>query len=610
MEDETPITPEALPDGQGWKRGVYIYDRTVTEEKLTQELQDEINSGYNPGEVNSEQVTDDNVRAGYEATDGTAKDQFDGIAAKIANLDTQLTGVDENCGCIPDASLTVLPRVYNFGNVEVDTESQTVSFTVTGISLVSPITYNEELPFIIEKGSDWNDLTGGTLNVTYSPTEVEVNTLVLALTSTSLNGQNTVAEAILVLSGEGTASWKGAFKCTVGVPAGDSLMLPILPTDGDIQVDWGDGYVQRVGYNYPSHGYTVGDYHQIRIVGKFDWNPPSTYPQGYKNRFLTIDDWGDEAYGRFGCYDGNYYEPYNSFCAFWNLESIPTDSTGFRWSYLGSLFRDCYTLKSVPQDLYTGKQVGGNTDSLSINSIYARCTSLKSIPAGQFEGLPPITNSAYAYSGTTFTDVPLNLVPKTIRNCSNLFADTRFSTLQDAYFKDYVNCTTFEACFTGAQLLQLPDNCFEGCTAAESFADLFLNNVGTFRGFGTDCFKGCVNVKTIYRMCRNCSLNNNIPEGIFDDMINLEDVGHVFWSNSLLRSVPLYLFAKNKKIKSSTYLFSACGALTSETPKNEDGSPMWERSSANGYEPITNFSRTFNSATLMADYDSIPSTWK
>lgn len=191
---------------QGYPDAQYIDDLSVEEKKLTESLLEEINNGFLPDGVKSDIVIDNNARLGYSSLGGTAKDNLDGIALTIKDLNGTVTQIEEICGCEADASLTISQNTYNFGRVILGNEATSPVFTVIGENLVSPIQFDVELPFIIEKSPDWDDYTGGTFTVTFSPTESGISTLAMNIYSTSISGENIMANVYLALSGFSNAN--------------------------------------------------------------------------------------------------------------------------------------------------------------------------------------------------------------------------------------------------------------------------------------------------------------------------------------------------------------------------------------------------------------------
>lgn len=73
-----------------------------------------------------------------------------------------------------------------FETTEINTTSEIISIVVTGNNLTEAITYelsaNSDI-FTVTTGTDWNTTTGGTLNITFTPTEVKEYNATLTLAS-------------------------------------------------------------------------------------------------------------------------------------------------------------------------------------------------------------------------------------------------------------------------------------------------------------------------------------------------------------------------------------------------------------------------------------------
>lgn len=155
---------------QGWSRGQAILDKTVTRQKLADDVIAKLEEGGDNTEIVSDNVEDGHTRPGYTTTGTTLKDNFDGISDALVDEITNINDMAENWECASGVEPIV-------GNILVEIEptasSRMVSagtpFTfdvkVTASGLSKPI--NLEIPYhyeIIDK-KDWNDFKGGTLTI-------------------------------------------------------------------------------------------------------------------------------------------------------------------------------------------------------------------------------------------------------------------------------------------------------------------------------------------------------------------------------------------------------------------------------------------------------------
>lgn len=150
-------------------------------------------------------------------------------------------------------------------------------------------------------------------------------------------------------------------------------------------------------------------------------------------------------------------------------------------------------------------------------------------------------------------------------------------------FKD--DSTTMDYVFSGCtELTSISDNLFKNCTGVTSFASAF----------------------------QQCSSLVAVPNKLFDRNINVTSFKNTFYYCLSLKEIPEFLFSQCRKVENFTNTFRQCIALTSNTPIDSDGTPIYNRSGEGkeGYSVATDYFSCFSMCSKMQDYSTIPSEWK
>ena len=140
--------------------------------------------------------------------------------------------------------------------------------------------------------------------------------------------------------------------------------------------------------------------------------------------------------------------------------------------------------------------------------------------------------------------------------------------------------------------------CFSGCTGLASIPEsLFANNTAVT--YFSNCFW-------------NCKGLTSIPENLFANCPNVTEFYRCFDAcTGLTGSIPDNLFATNTAVTDFGYCFNGCKGLTGSCPKDNDGTPIYNRSSGKeGYAIVTYYRDCFRYCTGLTDYSSIPTDWK
>ena len=176
-------------------------------------------------------------------------------------------------------------------------------------------------------------------------------------------------------------------------------------------------------------------------------------------------------------------------------------------------------------------------------------------------------------------------------------------------FKEDV--TSFDNYFYGcSSLTSIPENLFETNTAVTSFSACFHGCTG-LTSIPENLFKTNTAVTSFDNCFYGCSSLTSIPGNLFATNTFVTYFSYCFYGCTELRSIPENLFGTNTAVTSFTYCFFDCANLASSCPIDNDGTPIYNRSSGkDSYAVVTSYSYCFFNCTKMADYSSIPSDWK
>lgn len=93
---------------------------------------------------------------------------------------------------------------------------------------------------------------------------------------------------------------------------------------------------------------------------------------------------------------------------------------------------------------------------------------------------------------------------------------------------------------------------------------------------------------------------------------DVTDFSYCFSNCPELTSIPDKLFANNTAVTNFSACFANCSRLTGSCPKDNDGTPIYNRSGEGkeGCAIVTSYNYCFENCTGLSDYSSIPSGWK
>jgi len=355
-----------------------------------------------------------------------------------------------------------------------------------------------------------------------------------------------------------------------------------ISASGDFTIDWGDGISDTINKTNTTntaytHDYTSRGNYYVKIRGLATGYNTSNFPcLGFPNRTEVIAVAGD-------------------------LGAIfPQVGGVYPQSMFFNMFLGCSNLVSVRGDIF--KTIYGATSVNMFRGTF-QSTKLATIPASLFSGLTGAPASSCfngCFSGTKIKEVPATLFHTMSGTPASaafqtMLLTTPITTLPVELFSTFSGAPTFglfqSMCSSCFALKSLPAGLFSmfgGATATGMFYNVFSNSglesvpdnlFGTFTGNPTsNCFNGmfynCVNLATVSdKMWDISGMNNTSAATIFDN------------------------------------LFKGCSKMTSSSPTLAYGNTtkLWEKFTAYTPSPST---KPFTNCTLMADYDSVPSTWK
>ena len=218
-----------------------------------------------------------------------------------------------------------------------------------------------------------------------------------------------------------------------------------------------------------------------------------------------------------------------------------------------------YTFPEVGQHKVT---IEFKEDVTDFSSCFWGCSSLTSIPENLFANNTAVTNFSYCFLGCTgLTSIPENLFT----------SNTAVANFRECFYA----CTS---------LTSIPENLFASNTA-----------VTIFNG----CFEDCSGI-------------TSIPENLFTSNTAVTEFSHCFLGCTSLISIPDNLFSNNTAVTSFETCFDGCSGLTGNCPKDNDGTPIYNRSGSGkpGYAIVTSYRYCFQGCRGLTDYSSIPSAWK
>ena len=379
----------------------------------------------------------------------------------------------------------------------------------------------------------------------------------------------------------------------------------------EVSVDWGDGKSEVVTTDYPTHEYADAGYFVVSVKGQAGGLSTSSLSYDQKYQFEQLYNWGrlgltSMEYAFDGCNylavipkdDTEAFSKVTSFkYAFQRCEALKTIPDGLldyaaELTNVNGIFQYCKAIEYVPAQLFF------NCPELTnVNSAFNFCESIPSIDKDIFSKNPEITDcgSTFAYMHKlTSIDKDLFANNPKITTLNAVFSDDELLTsVPEGIFRNQTECTSFRMAFIGTGLTEVPAGLFANnpkCTTFQQTfsktpiktipADIFkgCSNVTTFMS----CFNGCeklesipadlfknsgaqANVKTngMNMVFQGCVSLTEVPEGLFDGFITINQFSSVFSGCSSLKKIPSGLFKDLSSVKTFSSVFQNCVALES-----------------------------------------------
>jgi M6 family metalloprotease-like protein len=197
--------------------------------------------GYNPnssGQINNAHFSNNTGRTSFNDLSNPPCFLTNGTPGGINILNISSTGTTMSFTVNFDSNISVSTNSLNFGEIPVETISDVKSITVESFFLENPITYeitgaNANLFSVIE-GNDWNNLSGGTLNVIFSPNTTGTFNASLKISSIGVD------DNFVSLTGEGiiipiVADFESNRKV---IFAGNSINFSDMSTGNPLSWNW------------------------------------------------------------------------------------------------------------------------------------------------------------------------------------------------------------------------------------------------------------------------------------------------------------------------------------------------------------------------------------
>lgn len=297
-----------------------------------------------------------------------------------------------------------------------------------------------------------------------------------------MNGMPYDKESFLagVAAGRNMKSWpafeeasSGAFAFTIrltGQTGPTYEFYMVIPTAGDVFVNWGDGTITHHERNspYAEHTYAKLGFHQIIVVGDVGRIQLGTETSS-SNEYAVV--------------------------------SLDTPlPRGYR--SLTRMCKNCKNLMRITPRLC----INAKESIVEAEEVFRGCSSLTQIPDGLFDGLTNCTSFAYCFYYSSIHDIPGDLFNDcvSVRNFQDCFAITPVENIPSNLFHDCPNIVGVGSCFSECkELKSIPSDIFShnpnietffetfsGCSSVESSVPTLWEDFQDADGRG--CFLGCV----------------------------------------------------------------------------------------------------------------------
>ena len=155
-------------------------------------------------------------------------------------------------------------------------------------------------------------------------------------------------------------------------------------------------------------------------------------------------------------------------------------------------------------------------------------------------------------------------------------------------------------------LKSIPDKLFANCTNIEDVEWVF-SNCASLTAIGDYAFANCINIKNFGNCFTRCTNLEIIGDNVFVGCINVESFIGCFLQCTKLKEIPDDLFVDCINVQEFAGCFEMCINLEGESPK------LWLRvqdGEKNGYIGIPDGESCFYNCTKLDNYNLIPEYWK
>ena len=180
-----------------------------------------------------------------------------------------------------------------------------------------------------------------------------------------------------------------------------------------------------------------------------------------------------------------------------------------------------------------------------------------------------------------------------VSSLSTTFKNTGLTELPINIFKNATNVTQATQLCKDSPIDTIADNLFSNCNSLKNLREAFMNT--NISSIPPNIFRGAISITNVSGLFRSAGGITVIPETLFEDCVNLEDVSFAFWEQAIT-TVPLNLFYYNDKIKIFEQTFRD-NPITSRVPE------LWMR------YPNAISSACFSGVTGADNGSTIPDTW-
>lgn len=182
-----------------------------------------------------------------------------------------------------------------------------------------------------------------------------------------------------------------------------------------------------------------------------------------------------------------------------------------------------------------------NVAAIDMSYIFQQCRNITSIPPGLFDNNINVTS-----------------FQNTFNNCSGI------TVIPPGLFDNNLAVVWFPSVFGSTSITSIPPDLFDNNIAALRFDYAFYGCAG-ITVIPTGLFDLCPNVTT-FNSCFLGTSITDIPVDIFSGNPLVTDMGYAFWGCTLLTSIPVTLFAGNTAVTIFRGTFMNCTGVIGAAP--------------------------------------------